>query len=308
MRSVTYSMSVSLDGYIVGPDGDFGWTAPDEEVFRFVTDEIRQVGVHLLGRRLYETMLYWETADQDPSLDDSRLEWAAIWKPLPKVVFSTTLSAVQGNARLACGGLAEEIERLRAGPGEGDIAIGGATLAAEAAALGLIDEYRARVCPVLVGGGIPFLPQRERRVDLELVETRTFDSGVVYLRHRGMLRRTVADTNELPRDRWRVYFDDLSRGLATTQATVEIEGPDLGAQVQAEGLVLVGISYDDRDDVLVIGLSPGGATESLEHLVSSPQRIRVEPSDAILPATVEVEDAEGERTLVRLQPAPALPA
>jgi dihydrofolate reductase len=184
MRSVTYSMGVSLDGYIVGPAGDFDWTAPDEEVFRFATDQIREVGVHLLGRRLYETMLYWETADQDPSLEDSLLEWAALWKPLPKVVFSTTLSAVQGNARLADGGLAEEIERLRAEPGKGDIAIGGATLAAEAAALDLIDEYRAKVYPVLVGGGIPFFPQRERRVDLELVETRTFHSKVVYLRYR----------------------------------------------------------------------------------------------------------------------------
>jgi dihydrofolate reductase len=184
MRRVTYSMGVSLDGYITGPDGGIDWTAPDEELFRFVTGEIRQVGVHLLGRRLYETMLYWETADQDPSLDDAMLEWAAIWKPLPKVVFSATLSAVQGNARLASGGLAKEIERLRAEPAEGDIAIGGATLAAEAAALGLIDEYRARVYPVLVGGGVPFFAQRERRVDLELVETRTFSSGVVYLRHR----------------------------------------------------------------------------------------------------------------------------
>ena len=180
MRSVTYSMGVSLDGYIVGPDGNFDWTAPDEEVFRFWIDEIREVGVHLLGRRLYETMLYWETADQDPSLDDAELEWAAIWKPLQKVVFSSTLSAVEGNARLASGGLAEEVERLRAEPGVGDIAIGGATLAAEAAALGLIDEYRAMVYPVLVGGGIPFFPQRERRVDLELVETRTFNSGVVF--------------------------------------------------------------------------------------------------------------------------------
>jgi dihydrofolate reductase len=183
MRSVTYSMSVSLDGYIVGPDGDFDWTMPGE-VFRFWIDEIREVGVHLMGRRLYETMLYWETADQDPSLGDAELEWAALWKPLPKVVFSTTLSAVQGNARLASGGPAEEIERLRAEPGEGDIAIGGATLAAEVAASGLIDEYRAMVYPVLVGGGIPFFPQRERRVDLELVETRTFSSRVVYLRHR----------------------------------------------------------------------------------------------------------------------------
>ncbi|WP_353620219.1 dihydrofolate reductase family protein [Streptosporangium nondiastaticum] len=112
------------------------------------------------------------------------LEWARIWKLLPKVVFSTTLSTVQGNARLASGGPVEEIERLRAEPGKGDIAIGGATLAAEAAASGLIDEYRARVYPVLVGGGIPFFPPRERRVDLELIETRTFSSGVLYLRYR----------------------------------------------------------------------------------------------------------------------------
>ncbi|MDQ0773285.1 dihydrofolate reductase [Streptomyces aurantiacus] len=184
MRSVTYSMGVSLDGYIVGPDGGFNWTEPDEEVFRFWIDEIREVGVHLLGRRLYETMLYWETADQDASLDASMLEWAALWNPLPKVVFSTTLSAVQGNARLASGGLAQEIERLRAEPGEGDIAIGGATLAAEAAASDLIDEYRAIVHPVLVGGGTPFFPRHERRVDLELVETRTFGAQVVYLRYR----------------------------------------------------------------------------------------------------------------------------
>ncbi len=184
MRRVTYSMGVSLDGYIAGPDGRFDWTAPDEEVFQSHIDEIRGVGVHLLGRKLYETMLYWETADQDQTLDDAEREWAALWKPLPKVVFSTTLSAVQGAARLASGGLAEEIERWRAEPGEGDIAIGGATLAAEATALGLIDEYRARVYPVLVGGGIPFFPRRERRVELELVQTRTFRSGVVYLRYR----------------------------------------------------------------------------------------------------------------------------
>ena len=184
MHSVTYSMGVSLDGYIVGPDGRFDWTAPDKDVFRFHIDEIQKVGVHLLGRRLYETMLYWETADQNPSLDDAELEWAALWNPLPKVVFSTALSEVQGNARLASGGLAEEIGRLRAEPGEGEIAIGGATLAVEAAALGLIDEYRPIVYPVLVGGGIPYFPRNERQVDLELVESRTFESGVVYLRYR----------------------------------------------------------------------------------------------------------------------------
>ncbi|MFL5767304.1 MAG: dihydrofolate reductase family protein [Actinomycetota bacterium] len=184
MRSVIYSMNVSLDGYIAGPDGDFDWTEPDEELFRFVTEEIRELGVYLLGRRLYETMLYWETAEQEQSLDDSMLEWAAIWNPLPKVVFSSTLSEVQGNARLASGGLTEEIERLRAESGEGNIAIGGATLAAVAATAGLIDEYRARVHPVLLGGGIPFFPRRERRVDLELLEARTFSSGVVYLQYR----------------------------------------------------------------------------------------------------------------------------
>jgi len=185
VRQVTYSMGVSLDGYIVGPDGGFDWPGgDDDELFLFATDQIREVGVHLMGRRLYETMLYWETADQDPSLDDLRREWMALWNPLPKVVFSTTLSTVEGNARLASDGLAEEIERLRAEPGEGNIAIGGATLAAEIAALDLIDEYRAKVHPVLVGGGIPFFPQAERQVDLELIESRVFGSGVVYLRHR----------------------------------------------------------------------------------------------------------------------------
>jgi dihydrofolate reductase len=185
MRSVTYSMNVSLDGSIVGPDGGFDWRGPDDEVFRFAIDQLREVGVHLMGRRLYETMSYWETADQDPSLDAARLEWAALWKALPKVVFSTTLSTVQGsNTRLASGDVAEEIARLRAEPAAGNIAIGGATLAAAVAERDLIDEYRPKVCPLLVGGGIPFFPQRERRVELELVETRIFGSGLVYLRQR----------------------------------------------------------------------------------------------------------------------------
>jgi dihydrofolate reductase len=188
MRSVTYSMGVSLDGYIVGPDGRFDWTGPGRELFRFITDQTRELAAYVMGRRLYETMLYWETADQDPSLDDDALAWAAIWKPLPKVVFSTTLSpeAVEGNARLATGSLVEEIERLRndSGDGDGDIAIGGATLAGEAARHGLIDEYRPRVHSVLVGGGIPFYPQSERRVDLELIESRPFGSHTVYLRYR----------------------------------------------------------------------------------------------------------------------------
>jgi Family of unknown function (DUF5335) len=115
-------------------------------------------------------------------------------------------------------------------------------------------------------------------------------------------------TTELARDSWRAYFDDLSRELGTVQATVEIDGNDLGAQVQAEGLVLTGISYDDRDDVIVIGLSPGGPEEVLEHMVSRPQRILVDAAEGVIPRTLDLEDAEGHRTRVRLRPAPALAA
>ena len=182
MRRVVCSMGTSLDGYVVDPDGGFDWSAPDEEVFAAATEEVRGTGVHLLGRRLYETMLYWEPGHRPEHLDAAELEFAAIWEALPKVVFSRTLTSVEGTTRLATDGLAAEIERLRDGPG--DIAIGGATLAAAAAEAGLVDEYRIRVHPVLVGGGTPFFPRDERRVDLELIGSRTFASGVVQLRHR----------------------------------------------------------------------------------------------------------------------------
>ena len=184
MRSVTYSMSMSLDGYIVGPDGSFNWSVPDPAVFRLAMDEIKQVGVHLLGRRLYETMLYWESAELAVTWDDDEREWAELWKQLPKVVFSRTLTSVEGtNHRLATDGVVEEIERLRAEPGDGDIAIGGADLAAQEAAAGLIDEYLVRVYPVIVGGGIPFFARDLAKVELQLVETRTF-THVVFVRYR----------------------------------------------------------------------------------------------------------------------------
>src|SRR5262245_13366100 len=162
MRSVIHSMNVSLDGYIAGPDGSFDWTTPDEEVFRFWTDQTRELGAHVMGRRLYETMLYWETADQNPSLDFDTLEWASGWRPLPNVGLGTPWSTVEGSSRLASGSVVEERERWRGEPGDGDIGIGRATLAAEAAQLCLIDEFRPMVSPVVVGGGIPFYPQRER--------------------------------------------------------------------------------------------------------------------------------------------------
>lgn len=183
MRSVTYSMSVSLDGFVEGPAGDFDWPGLDDDVFDIALREIRDVGVHLMGRRLYEVMLYWNSVDLD-SLSGPRREWVDRWRALPKVVFSTTLSSVEGNARLASGDLAGEIDRLRAMPDAGDIAIGGATLAVEAAKLDLIDEYHLRVFPVLVGGGLPFFARDEQRRDLELLETRGFDSGVAYQRYR----------------------------------------------------------------------------------------------------------------------------
>lgn len=186
MGKLIYSMGTSLDGYIVGPDGGFDWTVPEEEVFDLSTEEVRGLSAYVLGRRLYETMLYWETVDENPSLGFSTAAFAALWRSLPKIVFSNTLTEVQGSARLASDGLIEEIARLR---DEGDIAIGGATLAAEAAELGLIDEYRIRIYPVVVGGGVSFFPQHERRADLELIESRAVGSKVSYLRYR-VPRRT----------------------------------------------------------------------------------------------------------------------
>ena len=182
MPKVIYEMGgVSADGYIVGPDGKFDWSMPDEELHRFHNEQTRALAGHLLGRRLYETMVYWETADKDPS--DIAREFALIWQALPKVVFSRTLDSVEGaNTTLARDDLRAELTSLQESV-RGDVAVGGAELAAEAARLDLIDEYRVFFYPVAVGGGIPFFP-RDHRVDMELVETRTFSSRVVYLRYR----------------------------------------------------------------------------------------------------------------------------
>src|SRR5215207_8461653 len=138
MGKLIYSMSVSVDGFIASPDGDFSWTTPSEELFRFHTDRIRQLGAHLCGRRLYETMVYWETADQDPALGTDRREFAEIWQGLPKVVFSTTLESVEGNARLASHSIPEEVRRLKEQV-DGDLEVGGAALAADCIELDLVD-------------------------------------------------------------------------------------------------------------------------------------------------------------------------
>lgn len=183
MRNLIYSITSSLDGYIAGPGGDIGFSVPDDELFRFHTELVRELGGHLLGRRLYETMVYWETADQDPAASEMIVEFARLWQALPKVVFSRSLEGVEGNTTLMRDGLAEEVERLKAQEGK-DLGVGGADLAGECARLGLIDEYQVFVCPVLLGGGTPLFQALEKRIALELVETRTFSSRVVYLRYR----------------------------------------------------------------------------------------------------------------------------
>jgi dihydrofolate reductase len=142
-----------------------------------------EIGAHLCGRRLYEAMVYWETAEENSSAAEHELEFARIWKAIPKIVFSKTLVEAEGNARLLRDGVAEEVARLKREPGL-DLAVGGAGLAATCTALGLIEEYRLFVSPVALGGGTPYFPALEEKIQLELLETRTFGSRVVYLRYR----------------------------------------------------------------------------------------------------------------------------
>jgi dihydrofolate reductase len=176
-----FSMSVSVDGFIADREGGFQWSVPDEELFRFHLEGVRELGGCLLGRKLYETMLAWET---DPSLRETELdaEFADAWSALPKVVFSRTLDSVQGNARLAKGSVAEEVAAALAATDK-DVEIGGAGLAAAAIELGLVDELCMFRYPIVVGGGTPFLPPVTEDVPLDLVETRTFGSRVVYERY-----------------------------------------------------------------------------------------------------------------------------
>ena len=173
-----YSMNVSVDGFIADRDGGIDWTPPSEELFRFHLEQVSELGAHLCGRRLYETMLPWET---DPSMRENELgaAFADVWCAIPKVVFSRTLDSVQGNARLAEASVAEEAAAALDATDK-DVSIGGAGLAAEAIELGLVDELRMFRNPVVVGGGTPFLPPVTEDVRLDLVETRTFGSRVIY--------------------------------------------------------------------------------------------------------------------------------
>jgi len=182
MRDVVYLMNVSLDGFVEGPDGAFDWSRPDEEVHRFHNQQARDLGAFLYGRRMYELMSVWESIGQDPSAPDYVLEFARIWRDKPKLVFSTTLETVGSNCRLVRGDVAAEVARLKEQPG-GDLGVSGPGLASTLARLGLVDEYRLVVFPVLVGGGKPYFPALDRSVPLRLLETRTFRSGTIYLRY-----------------------------------------------------------------------------------------------------------------------------
>jgi dihydrofolate reductase len=184
VRKLIYSFGVSLDGFIAGPGGEIDWSAPDEELHRFHNQQARELGAHLCGRRLYETMQVWDTfADDRPSAPEHQLEFAGIWKATPKVVFSRTLEKVGDNARLVRDNAEEEVARLKEEPGK-DLSVGGAGLASTLMRAGLIDEYGLFMSPVVLGGGTPFFTALDERIGLELVETRTFGSRVVYVRYR----------------------------------------------------------------------------------------------------------------------------
>jgi dihydrofolate reductase len=183
MRKLIYSMMVSLDGFIEGPNRELDWHIVDEELHTYINDQQSAIGAYLYGRRMYENMAdYWPTADTDPSIPGYILEFARIWKKMPKIVFSKTLEGVEGNATLVREVSAEEVRELKQQPGK-DLAVGGAGLATTFMRLGLIDEYGLFVHPVILGRGTPLFPVPANTVNLRLIEARTFGSGVVYLRY-----------------------------------------------------------------------------------------------------------------------------
>lgn len=176
---LVYTAITSLDGYVNDSSGGFGWAAPDEQVHAFVNDLERGLATHLYGRRMYEVMTYW--ADPPPESGPVELDYAQVWQAADKVVVSTTLPEVSTPRTRLVREL--DLEEVRAVATAGDVSVGGATLAGHLLRAGVVDEVRLLLNPVSVGGGTPALP-RDHRVDLRLLEQRSFDSGVVYLRYR----------------------------------------------------------------------------------------------------------------------------
>jgi dihydrofolate reductase len=183
MAELIYVSNVSLDGFIEDEHGSFDWTPPSDEVFAFITDLLRPVGTHLYGRRLYETMAVWET---DPALaahSELMADFAHVWQGADKIVYSTTLDAVStARSRLERHFDPGSIRRMKA-EARGDLIVGGANLAAHAFRAGLVGECHLFIYPVIVGRGKPSLPS-ELRTELELLDERRFESGVVYVRYR----------------------------------------------------------------------------------------------------------------------------
>ena len=183
MARLVYSAIASLDGYVADADGGFDWSAPDEEVHAAVNDLERTVGTHLLGRRMYEVLLAWETMDTGPEQPEVIRDFAGIWRSADKVVFSRTLEGVSSaRTRLEREFDPEQVRRMKASATR-DLAVGGPELAAHALRAGLVDELHLFLSPVLVGGGTPALPDGVR-LDLELLGERRFGNGVVHLHHR----------------------------------------------------------------------------------------------------------------------------
>ncbi|MEV6564991.1 dihydrofolate reductase family protein [Streptomyces kronopolitis] len=191
MRKIILTMSVSLDGYIEGPHRDIGWHRVDDELHRYFNEQLRTMGAFLSGRVTHELMAgFWPTADADPSVTGPMAEFAGIWRDMPKIVFSRTLERADWNTTVLHEVVPEEIRALTAQEG-GDLALGGADLAATFRRLDLIDEYRVYVHPVLIGRGTPLFPPSDTKADLRLIGTRAFGNGVVLL-HYGRARDTAA--------------------------------------------------------------------------------------------------------------------
>jgi dihydrofolate reductase len=183
MRKVVFMMQVSLDGFFEGPDQDLGWHLVDDELHSHFNDELRTMGAFLDGRVTYELMAnFWPTADQDPSSPAPMAEFARIWRDMPKIVYSRTLTSAGWNTEVVHDVVVEEVARLKQQPG-GDLALGGAALAASFRRLGLIDEYRIYVHPVLIGRGKALFQEADAVTPLRLLESRTFGNGVVLLRY-----------------------------------------------------------------------------------------------------------------------------